>query len=132
LGAKEPMVDFKDIPWKDVVVDTDEFTIFKDGVPVTEGHELIVPKKNTHRVIAICLQTAHTRGLDVVRRTSATGYNIGMNNGESAGQTVMWPHVHLIPRYDGDMEDPRGGVRHVIPDRGNYKTSEHYKDVILD
>jgi diadenosine tetraphosphate (Ap4A) HIT family hydrolase len=49
------------------------------------------------------------------------GFNIGINWGEAAGQTVMYPHVHLIPRFVGDMADPRGGVRHVIPAKGNYK-----------
>jgi len=49
------------------------------------------------------------------------GYNVGINCGEAAGQTVMHCHVHLIPRYDGDMEDPRGGVRGCIPERMNYK-----------
>lgn len=48
------------------------------------------------------------------------GYNIGINSGAAAGQTVMHLHVHVIPRYEGDMEDPRGGVRHVIPEKGNY------------
>jgi diadenosine tetraphosphate (Ap4A) HIT family hydrolase len=48
------------------------------------------------------------------------GYNLGVNVGEAAGQTVMHLHLHLIPRYRGDMDDPRGGVRHVIPSRGNY------------
>ena len=48
------------------------------------------------------------------------GYNIGMNCGETAGQTVFHFHCHLIPRYKGDMEDPRGGVRHVIPTKGKY------------
>ncbi len=52
------------------------------------------------------------------------GYNVGFNAGQAAGQTVMHLHVHVIPRYAGDMQDPRGGVRHVIPDKGNYlKTS---------
>ena len=49
-----------------------------------------------------------------------TGYNIGMNCGESAGQSIMHLHVHLIPRYDGDVENPRGGVRGVIPNKQNY------------
>src|SRR5690606_27704246 len=52
------------------------------------------------------------------------GYNVGFNAGEAAGQTVMHLHVHVIPRYRGDMEDPRGGVRHVIPHRGNYLRRE--------
>jgi diadenosine tetraphosphate (Ap4A) HIT family hydrolase len=49
------------------------------------------------------------------------GFNIGMNYGEAAGQTVNWPHVHLIPRRNGDVEDPVGGVRNTIPGKGNYK-----------
>jgi diadenosine tetraphosphate (Ap4A) HIT family hydrolase len=49
------------------------------------------------------------------------GFNVGQNCGESAGQTVMYTHIHMIPRRRGDMEDPRGGVRHVIPEKGNYK-----------
>jgi diadenosine tetraphosphate (Ap4A) HIT family hydrolase len=50
-----------------------------------------------------------------------TGYNIGINDGASAGQTIFHLHIHLIPRYDGDVTDPTGGVRYVIPERGNYK-----------
>jgi diadenosine tetraphosphate (Ap4A) HIT family hydrolase len=52
------------------------------------------------------------------------GYNIGVNIGRPAGQTVMHVHVHLIPRYDGDVDDPTGGVRHVIPERANYLQSD--------
>jgi diadenosine tetraphosphate (Ap4A) HIT family hydrolase len=48
------------------------------------------------------------------------GFNVGMNNGSSAGQTVMWPHIHLILRKTGDCENPKGGVRHVIPGKGDY------------
>jgi uncharacterized protein YqeY len=54
------------------------------------------------------------------------GYNIGMNCGAAAGQTVMHLHVHLIPRYAGDMKDPRGGVRHVIPERGPYVSGQPF------
>ena len=53
------------------------------------------------------------------------GYNLGINVGEAAGQTVMHLHVHLIPRFDGDVDDPRGGVRFVIPSRGNYRRPGH-------
>lgn len=58
------------------------------------------------------------RSLD--ERLRPDGYNIGINVGEAAGQTVMHLHVHVIPRYRGDVDDPRGGVRHVIPGKGNY------------
>jgi diadenosine tetraphosphate (Ap4A) HIT family hydrolase len=51
------------------------------------------------------------------------GFNIGMNYGHAAGQTVEWPHFHLIPRRAGDVEDPTGGIRHVIPGKANYKKS---------
>ena len=52
--------------------------------------------------------------------SSVTGFNIGMNNGESAGQTIFHCHIHLIPRGDGDVENPRGGVRNTIPGKGDY------------
>jgi ATP adenylyltransferase len=58
------------------------------------------------------------------KRNNITGYNVGLNVGESAGQTCMYPHVHLIFRRNGDMSDPRGGVRHVIPEKGNYRSKE--------
>jgi diadenosine tetraphosphate (Ap4A) HIT family hydrolase len=55
------------------------------------------------------------------------GYNIGINCGPAAGQTIFHLHIHLIPRYSGDVTDPRGGVRHVIPDKANYgKTDSGY------
>ena len=60
-------------------------------------------------------------GNENVQQGIITGYNIGINMGQSAGQTCMYPHVHLIPRKDGDTEDPVGGVRNVIPGKGNYK-----------
>ena len=63
----------------------------------------------------------HMLKVDCGSRRSGDAYNIGQNIGEAAGQTVMYPHVHLIPRRGGDMNDPRGGVRHVIPEKGNYK-----------
>ena len=111
----------EDTPWKDVIIETNDLVIFRDGYPVSPGHELIVPKDpNNMRQIAMCFETAYKRGHDFVRRTDATGYNVGLNNGTSAGQTIMYPHVHMIPRYDGDTENPRGGIRHCIPGKGDY------------
>ena len=63
------------------------------------------------------------------------GYNIGFNAGEAAGQTVPHVHIHVIPRYIGDMKDPRGGVRHVIPEKGNYlavAAPEKFKNSVSD
>ena len=103
-------MEFKDIPWKDVLIDTRDFTVFKDKYPVTEGHILFVPKTQTWEDLAKCYKAAYAWGYDWVDKDYCTGYNIGQNVGASAGQTNMWPHVHLIPRR----------VRHVIPEKGNY------------
>ena len=99
----------------------------RDGFPVSPGHTLVVPR----RLIAEWWEATPTERLaifelvdDVKRRLDAEfspdGYNVGFNAGPAAGQTVGHLHIHVIPRYDGDVADPRGGVRHVIPDRGNY------------
>jgi len=110
-------------PWTDIQVDTREFTVFNDAYPVTEGHTLVVPKINHEDNILKCVKFAISMGEQNVNsdRNNITGYNIGINIGVSAGQTVMYPHVHLIFRRDGDCEDPVGGVRNVIPGKGNYK-----------
>ena len=99
-----------------------------DGYPVNPGHVLVIPKRlvstwweatREEQVAILDLLEVVKRQLDESHRPD--GYNIGVNAGEAAGQTVFHLHVHLIPRYRGDMDDPRGGVRHVIPSRGNYK-----------
>ena len=112
---------FSEVPWKDVVIDTRDFTVFKDKYPVTEGHVLFVPKVEDWNHLAKCYNAAYAWGYDWVQKGYCDSYNIGQNVGEEAGQTVMWPHVHLIPRRKGDMEDPRGGVRGVIPSKQKYK-----------
>ena len=116
----------KRAPWTDVELETRDFIVFKDAFPVTEGHTLIVPREATQENILKCFNYAVTMGHDNVesKRNNITGYNVGLNVGESAGQTCMYPHVHLIFRRNGDMSDPRGGVRHVIPEKGNYRSKE--------
>ena len=110
-------------PWTDVEINTKEFVVFNDGFPVTEGHMLIVPKVSDQETITKCFKFAVSMGNDnvVSDKTTITGFNIGLNIGKSAGQTVMYPHVHLIFRRDGDCPDPVGGVRNVIPGKGNYR-----------
>ena len=110
-------------PWTDVIYDTRDFVVYEDAYPVTEGHTLVVPKSNTYEEILKCVKFALAMGDENVQTSNntITGYNIGINMGESAGQTCMYPHVHLIFRRDGDTEDPTGGVRNVIPSKGNYK-----------
>jgi ATP adenylyltransferase len=110
-------------PWEDEIENNDEFVVYKDKYPVTEtGHFLIVPKKNTNQEIEKAVRYAMTLGQESIMDEAGptTGFNIGINWGASAGQTVEFPHVHLILRTDGDCEDPTGGVRNVIPGKGNY------------
>jgi len=112
----------KRAPWTEVFLDTRDFIVYNDIYPVTLGHILVVPKENTVENIQKCFKFAQEMGnMNVEADTNPiTGYNIGINMGESAGQTCMYPHVHLIFRRDGDMEDPRGGVRGVIPSKQKY------------
>ena len=110
------------VPWQDVLVETRDYVVYRDAYPVTEGHVLIVPVQEDWQHITKCWEAAYKWGTDWVDRGYCDAFNIGQNVGEAAGQTVKYPHVHLIPRRTGDMSDPTGGVRHVIPCKANYKT----------
>ena len=122
-----------DAPWSDVLLDTKEYTVFRDGFPVTEGHVLFVPKVEDWEHLAKCYKAAYGWGYEWVQKEYCDSFNIGQNVGESAGQTVMYPHVHLIPRRAGDCEDPRGGVRHCVPGKGNYqKLSQGFNETDID
>jgi diadenosine tetraphosphate (Ap4A) HIT family hydrolase len=98
-----------------------------DKFPVNPGHLLIIPKRH---FADFFLTTEEEKGammslLDRAKRYlddshAPAGYNVGINVGEVAGQTIMHVHLHLIPRYRGDLERPRGGVRGVIPSRQSY------------
>ena len=98
-----------------------------DEFPVSKGHALVVPKR--HAATIWDLTDSEDTDLyrlvrDVkellVERFSPDGFNVGANCGEAAGQSVWHAHVHVIPRYKGDVPDPKGGVRHVIPLKGFY------------
>jgi len=111
----------KTAPWTEIEYRTKTFWVFKDAYPVTEGHLLFVPTYKKSENLYECFKAAYKFGYDGVEAEKWEGFNIGQNVGQVAGQTVMYPHVHMIPRRTGDMEDPRGGIRHVIPEKGNYK-----------
>ena len=108
-------------PWDDLVWEDFHVAVFRDRYPVTPGHLLFVPKYNTSAVIREAFASAQIEGDKLVEGNECDGYNIGLNWGGAAGQTVMYPHVHLIPRRHGDCADPTGGVRGVIPGQQNYK-----------
>lgn len=112
-------------PWDELVVDLDTVKVFADRYPVTMGHRLFVPKHNTVDNIVECFRAAIKYGQTLVDANNCEGFNIGMNIGAAAGQTVMYPHVHCIPRRKGDVEDPTGGVRGVIPEQANYRSNSY-------
>jgi diadenosine tetraphosphate (Ap4A) HIT family hydrolase len=110
-------------PWDDEVENLQGVRIFRDRFPVTPGHLLFVPESDQLALITQCFQLAYLRGQAMTRNGDCDAFNVGMNIGVAAGQTVMYPHIHLIPRRSGDCEDPVGGVRAVIPGQANYRKS---------
>lgn len=98
-----------------------------DAYPLNPGHALLVTRRHVEtwfdasteerEAIAAAIETVRDV---IVARHEPAGFNVGMNLGEAAGQTVAHLHVHVIPRYTGDVEDPRGGIRRVIPARARY------------
>jgi diadenosine tetraphosphate (Ap4A) HIT family hydrolase len=108
-------------PWTELVEEDYHVKVFHDLYPCTPGHLLFVPKYNTVGVLMNAIEDAVRYGQAQVNKGEWDGFNIGLNYGAAAGQTVAWPHVHVIPRRTGDVEDPVGGVRNTIPGKGNYK-----------
>ena len=98
-----------------------------DQFPISPGHALIIPKRHVETWFdasseeqqALTQALTHAQAIIEVQH-QPDGYNIGINSGKAAGQTILHLHVHLIPRYEGDVPDPRGGVRHVIPAKAKY------------
>jgi ATP adenylyltransferase len=108
-------------PWDNILKEDFHVIVYLDRYPCTSGHRLYVPRYDSDMLINQCLTDAFRDGQAMVAAGECDGFNIGMNWGKEAGQTVMWPHVHLIPRRKGDVDDPVGGVRNTIPGKGNYK-----------
>jgi ATP adenylyltransferase len=121
--------DVQSIDRQRIIAENNLAYAIRDGFPVTEGHTLFIPKRHIAdyfslvpaEVSAINLLMAEQKKLLQDADTTIDGFNIGMNCGESAGQTVFHCHVHLIPRRKGDVENPRGGVRHIIAGKGFYE-----------
>ena len=112
-------------PWDQQVDEKPMTVVYLDRYPVTPGHRLYVPKDdNNANWIVKAFEDALSEGNWMVAQGKCDGFNIGLNMGVAAGQTVMYPHVHLIPRRNGDVEDPVGGVRNTIPGKGNYKNNK--------
>ena len=106
------------------------FVVASDKYPISPGHSLIIVKRVVTRFQELTAEEkarlmarvdcciAH---LERTLRPRPDGFNVGLNDGAAAGQTIPQLHVHVIPRYEGDVPDPRGGIRWVVPDKANLK-----------
>jgi len=110
------------------IIDSNELAlIIRDGFPVSKGHTLIIPKRHVgswfdtsaDERIALFALLDHVKMI-LDHEFKPDSFNIGINDGAAAGQTVPHLHIHLIPRYKGDQKDPRGGVRWIIPGKAKY------------
>ncbi|MDD4531539.1 MAG: HIT family protein [Candidatus Pacebacteria bacterium] len=110
-----------------IIIDNQSFFSRYDDFPVTPGHCEIIAKNHivsffelTSKQLADFYELLQKTRLIIDDKFNPDSYNIGINEGEAAGRTIQHLHIHLIPRYKGDVENPRGGVRNVIPGKGNY------------
>ena len=110
-----------------LVARNDNVVILWDGFPISPGHALVTPVHHaaswadlTRDEKIAMLDGIDTAQQAIEREHSPDGYNIGINDGIAAGQTIMHVHLHVIPRYTGDSEDPRGGIRWILPDKARY------------
>jgi len=100
----------------------------RDSYGVSPGHTLVMPKRHvadffdlTAEEVAACMNLINAEKKSIDEEFSPDGYNIGVNIGPAAGQSIFHVHIHIIPRYKGDVENPQGGVRHVLPKKAHYK-----------
>jgi diadenosine tetraphosphate (Ap4A) HIT family hydrolase len=100
----------------------------RDSYAVSPGHTLVSPRRHvasffelTPEEINACMALINEERMLLDEEFKPDGYNIGVNIGSAAGQSIFHVHIHIIPRYKGDVENPQGGVRHVIPRKGHYK-----------
>jgi len=119
---------FCQIPDESIIIQNELSYAIRDCFPVTPLHTLIIPKRHlvdyfelTKDELLACHELIHLLKTNILQEDSLVeGFNIGMNAGEVAGQTIFHCHIHLIPRRRGDVENPRGGIRHLIPNKGFY------------
>jgi diadenosine tetraphosphate (Ap4A) HIT family hydrolase len=120
---------FCTMPESRIVAQDSLVIVVRDGYPVSPGHTLIIPRRHVASFFEISnaeklrlLQLLEEEKLRLDEEFKPDGYNVGINDGSAAGQTILHLHIHLIPRYLGDLPDPRGGVRWLFPAKADYWT----------
>jgi len=127
MSSEEKPCPFCRLDAERVECESAQWLVIEDGYPVSPGHRLVLPKRHVQSWFDLTDSEA-AESFKAIRWTKEVinrehrpdGYNIGINDGAAAGQTVAHVHIHVIPRYEGDSPDPRGGVRWVCPDKANY------------
>jgi diadenosine tetraphosphate (Ap4A) HIT family hydrolase len=118
---------FCSLPSSRIICEDSLSLVIRDAYPISKGHSLIIPKRHVASLFDLTDDERTRLFQHLSKAKTALGaefkpdaYNIGINEGAAAGQTVFHLHVHLIPRYHGDKDDPRGGVRWIFPDKASY------------
>lgn len=122
---------FYDSTLREIITESATALSFYDKYPISKGHTLIIPKRivsdffnlSYHEQKSCLLVLDRTKKI-LQNKFHPDGFNIGLNIGKYAGQTIDHTHIHLIPRYEGDVHNPRGGVRNIIPELGDYPSNE--------
>ena len=126
-AARQDGCPFCDLPRESVVAESRHALAIRDRYPVSRGHTLVIPRAHAETLFAqgaeiqadIWRLVARVRS-ELKSEFNPDGFNVGLNDGQAAGQTVRHAHVHLIPRFDKDVADPRGGIRWIVPERAAY------------
>jgi diadenosine tetraphosphate (Ap4A) HIT family hydrolase len=118
---------FCTLPRERLVFESEFAFVVRDAFPVSPGHMLVVPRRHVASFFetttgeqAALLKLLNLARIEISRQFAPAGFNVGINDGAAAGQTIAHVHIHLIPRYPGDCDDPRGGVRWVLPEKAAY------------
>ena len=118
---------FCELPQDRIWLDSPTGVVLWDAFPVSKGHTLVIPKQHVASLFDLSLeiqteiwQLVKEARFRLQEKYTPDGFNIGVNDGEAAGQTVMHAHIHIIPRWDNDVPDARGGIRWVLPDFAKY------------
>ncbi len=127
-------------PTKDeILAENDYAQIIKDNSPVSQGHCIVIPKRHI-KTLFEATNEENTAFFELIKKAkqlildkglTPDGFNVGSNNDVAAGQSVFHLHIHVIPRYLGDVDNPKGGIRHVIPKNASYnvKPREHLQNL---
>jgi len=125
----EMLCPFCTLPHSRIVGQNEHANWIRDAFPISPGHSLVIPKRHVGSFFETTEpeRTALLALLDAAKAAAQSeyrpdGFNIGINDGAAAGQTVPHLHIHLIPRFIGDVADPRGGVRWLVPEKADYWT----------